>query len=190
MWHLALMLGVKQWIPTAGSGAASPLSSSSQCSGGRRCTGGGGDAKISVNKAAFCSSGGHNGRLGAPATPRRGGELGGALLHPDSWKPNLHHDGVRSLPACWKLRPLEFPSGLCSASPLSMAYGSPSFFLQAWLLRRIFIDLDKGSMAAVVPSGMFPGDGGGTLADRSRRRCGEEQGLASFLHFSLGSFLQ
>jgi hypothetical protein len=55
--------------------------------------------------------------------------------------------------------------------------GSPSFFLQAWLSRRIFIDLDKGSMAAVVPSGMLPGDGGGSLADRSRRRGGEEQGL-------------
>jgi hypothetical protein len=27
-------------------------------------------------------------------------------------------------PACWKLRLLEFPSGLCSASPLSMAYGA------------------------------------------------------------------
>jgi hypothetical protein len=32
-------------------------------------------------------------------------------------------------------------------------------------------------MAAVVPSGMFPGDGGGTLAGRSRRRGGEERGL-------------
>jgi hypothetical protein len=32
-------------------------------------------------------------------------------------------------------------------------------------------------MAAVIPSGMFPGDGGGTLAGRSRRRGGEERGL-------------
>jgi hypothetical protein len=67
-------------------------------------------------------------------------------------------------------------NGVWSHSLLGCA-GSPSFFLQAGPLRRIFIDLDKGFTAGVVPSGMFPGDGGGTLADRSCRRGEEDQGL-------------
>jgi hypothetical protein len=144
----------------------------------------GGDAEISLDKAAFCRSSGHIGSIGAPVASRRGGELAGALLPPDFWKPNLHLEGVGILPRMLEAstfgvpkRPLQCiaaMNGLWRHSLLG-CYASPSVFLQD--LRRIFIDLDKGSMAAVVPSGMFPGDGGGNLVGRSRMRGGEERGL-------------
>jgi hypothetical protein len=58
--------------------------------------------------------------------------------------------------------------------------GGPSFFfLQANVtMRRIFINLAKGSTASVAPSGMFPGGGAGSRALRSCGSCGgEDQGF-------------